>query len=92
MSLLTLGIWVVATVAFIVAGIALLPDGNDYPLPPEFATAIETLYTWLYSFNNLFPVDTLVQVLLYGVLLLIVTRILWPMIFFIIRLVTAGLK
>jgi len=90
MSLITLAIWITAVVAFLAAGIALLPNGSDHPLPPEIITATETLYSWLWSFNSIFPVDTLVQVLGYAVLIEIFTKILYPMVFWIIKTLTGG--
>jgi len=85
MSLVTLGIWVAGVFALIVAGIALLPNGADHPLPPEIASAMINLYHWLYSLNNILPVDTLIKVVGIAVLLEIFTRIVYPLVFTFIK-------
>jgi len=90
MSLLTLALWIAGVIAFVGTGLALLPAGADHPLPIEIITATQTLYTWLYSINNILPVDTLVTVLGYGVLIEIITRIIWPMVFWLIKVITGG--
>lgn len=90
MSLITLGVWIAAVIAFLATGIALLPNGADYPLPQEVVTATQSLYQWLYSLNSIFPVDTLVAVLGYAVLIEIFTKLVWPLIFWIFKTITGG--
>jgi len=89
-SALSLAAWVTAVIAFVAIGIGLLPNGADYPFPPEFATAISTLYQWLYSFNMLLPVDTLAQILLYSVTLEIFIRFVWPIVLWVMKTITGG--
>jgi hypothetical protein len=90
MTPLTLGIWIAAIIVFISVGFALLPAGVDHPLPPDFASSIHTLYSWLHSFNHLLPVDTLVTVLSLGILVRIVLRMAWPSILWIIKTLTGA--
>jgi len=90
MSLLTLGIWIASVITLITAGVALLPNGSDHPLPPEIVTGTQTLYHWLYSFNNILPVDTLILVLGYAVLIEIFCRIVYPLIFWLIKVVSGA--
>jgi len=88
MSLLTLTLWVAGIIVFLAGGIALLPDGDLYPLPDAIITATQTLYIWLYSFNQIFPVDTLAQVLFYGVLITVTAKFVWPSLLFIFNKIT----
>jgi len=81
---------IIAAVAFITVGLALLPDGASHPLPQGVIDATTTLYSWLWSFNNIFPVDVLVQVVGYAVLISIITGIVWPIMFWIIKVVTGA--
>jgi len=85
MSLLTLAIWVTIILAVMGGGFALLPDGSSFPFPPEIGTSIIQIYQWLYSFNALFPVDTLIRVLAYGVSVVLITRYALPLILWIIK-------
>jgi len=78
MSLLTLAIWITGIIIFFSAGIALLPNGSDYPFPSQISTAIATIWQWLYSLNNILPVDTFAQVLFYGVIIRLITQYYWP--------------
>jgi len=89
-SALSMVAWVTALIAFIAAGIAILPNGSDHPFPAEVGDALVTLYQWLYSFNFLFPVDTLVQVLVLGILVDVFARFVWPIIFWVMKTVTGG--
>jgi len=77
MSLLTLGIYVAGLFVLLGALVVLLPNGTDYPLSPQFIEAIQTLYAWLYSFNNLFPVDTLVTILALSIFLEFLIKFVW---------------
>jgi len=70
--------------------VALLPNGSDHPLPPELITATQTLYQWLYSLNGVLPVDTLAQVLGYAILIEIFTRLVWPIIFWVMKTITGA--
>lgn len=90
MSTVAVFAWVTAVITFLVAGIALLPNGADHPFPAEVGSAIVTLYQWLYSFNFLFPVDTLVQVLVYGVAIDVFARFIWPIIFGVFKSITGA--
>jgi len=90
MSLLTLGIWIASVLGLLSAGIALLPDGSAHPLPQGVIDATQTLYVWLYSFNNIFPVDVLIQVVGYAVLIEIFTRIVYPLIFWLLKVITGA--
>jgi len=78
MSVLSLAIWITGILIFFSAGIALLPDGSSYPYPAEITTAITTIWQWMYSLNNIFPIDTFAEVLFYGVLVKLVTQYYWP--------------
>lgn len=90
MDIFTLGIWIAGVLVFLAAGVALLPDGSAHPLPPDVITATQTLYVWLWTFNNIFPVDTLMQVLKYGIYTEIVVRIFYPVIFYLIKVITGA--
>jgi len=47
---------------------ALLPNASDYPFPQEeFNLGMQTLVTWLSAVNGFMPLDTLYQVLLWGI-------------------------
>lgn len=61
-------------------GYGFLPDGSAHPLPNEFAIALNTLYTYLYSMNSVWPVDTAITVFLLAVLIEIYTDLIWPFI------------
>jgi len=78
MSLITLGLWISGILLFFSVGISLLPSGADYPMPEIFTTGIQTIWSWMYSLNGIFAVDTFGQVLFYGVLINLVTQYFWP--------------
>jgi len=77
-------------VGFLTIGIALLPSGVDHPLPPEVVTATVSLFQWLTAFNAILPVDTLVRVLGFGVLLQVVLRLIIPALAWVIKTITGG--
>jgi len=77
-------------VAFLGIGIALLPSGVDHPLPPEVVTATVSVFQWLTAFNAILPVDTLVKVLGFGVLIQITIRLIIPTLAWVIRTITGG--
>jgi len=83
-----LGFFVVVALLFF--GFSLWPDGANYPFPVEAYTATVTLYSWLLSFNMIFPVDTLATILAYSVLLQIFTRFVWPIIMWLLKVITGG--
>jgi len=72
-----------STFILLIGGFALLPDASQYPYPTEIATALVTLYTWLYSFNSIFPVDTLIVVVSYTLALEVIIMFLMPVVFWI---------
>jgi len=78
MSLITLSLWVTGIVVFLGGMVALLPPASSYPYPADITTAITTLYQWLYSFNHILPVDTMITILKYSIVLAFLTRLLWP--------------
>lgn len=84
-SYLNYTLYLGAVLALITAGYALLPPASAHPYPPEIATAITTLYSWLYSLNNIFPVDTLVTVLGYSIVLELIVSFFYPVIMWIIK-------
>lgn len=88
MSIQTIVVWIGAVLAFIAGLIALLPSGDRYPFPEQVATGTETLYTWLYTFNSIFPVDTLIQVVMLAIVVEVVTRFVWPSLIWIFESVT----
>jgi len=88
MTLLTKAIWISAIVAMLAGLVTVLPSGSEYPLPNEIVTATQTLYSWLLSFNNIFPVDTLVTILIYGLLIQVAIKILWPVLVFFFNSIT----
>jgi len=87
---LALAFRVMITTGALVIGVALLPNGADYPFPPQAVTAIQTAYHWMYSLNMLFPVDTLIQVAYYGIIITIFTKLVWPTVFWLFKTVTGG--
>jgi len=87
---IALGLRAFITTSALIIGIALLPNGADYPYPTEATTAITTAYTYLYSLNLILPVDTLVLTSFYGITIMIVTRLVWPAVFWLFKTVTGG--
>lgn len=77
-------------VAFLTIGIALLPNGADHPLPPEAITATISVFQWLTAFNAILPVDTLIKVLGFGVLIQVVIRLIIPALSWVIKTITGG--
>jgi len=65
-------------------GYGFLPDGAQHPLPTEFTTAIQTLYSYLYTMNTVWPVDTAITVFVLAIGLEIYIGLLWPFILSII--------
>jgi len=84
-SILSYGVSIGITAFILLGAFALLPDASDHVFPTEIATAITTLYQWLYSFNNIFPVGTLITVVSYTLGLEIVLNFLMPVIFWLIN-------
>jgi len=80
-ALVNYGLAISTTFALLIGGFALLPNSTQYPYPTEIATALITLYSWLYSFNNIFPVDTLIVVVSYTLALEVVLTFLMPVVF-----------
>lgn len=83
-------IWIGAMIVFVLIGIAFLPDGSAYPFPTEITTGIVTLYSWLYSLNALIPVATAAQIFVIGVVVEITTRLVWPLVSWVIKTFTGG--
>jgi len=67
MSLITLGIWIAAIYAAVVAALNFLPTYQEYPLPPEFFDAIQAIFSFMFAWDSIFPIVTL----LYAVSILI---------------------
>jgi len=89
-TLTATAVWTAAVIAFLGVAVALLPSGADHPLPTEVITATQTLYTWLYSLNMVLPVDTLARVLGLAVLVDVFTRLVWPLILWIVKIMTGA--
>jgi len=81
---------IAATLTLLAFGIALLPNGADYPFPQQATDLIETVYTWMYSLNMLLPVDTLADVLFWGFTVIVFTDVIWPAVLWLFKTLTGG--
>lgn len=70
--------------AVLTVGYGFLPAGSAHPLPTEIGIAITTLYTYVYSMNMIWPVDTAIAVFLLALLVEIYTDLIWQFILSII--------
>lgn len=59
MSILTLGLWVVGIYFAVVAALNALPDYDDYPLPEEIFSGIQTVLGYGMAWDDVFPFTTL---------------------------------
>lgn len=82
-AILTYGIWLTAFITAFVAGINLLPSASQYPVPVEISQAIATIWGYLNAWNQILPIDTLFTVLYWGIIIRILTRIVYPGVFYI---------
>jgi len=64
----------------LVVGYGFLPSGAEHPMPSEIGTAIVALYTYVYSMNMIWPVDTAITVFLLALLVEIYADLVWPFI------------
>lgn len=63
---MTFAIFIIAVVVLFFAFINILPSLAEYPLPIGFETALNTVLDYAYSFDFLFPIDTLLQVFFFA--------------------------
>lgn len=70
-------IWVIFIFGFIILLLAVLPSGATYPLPTEFATALQTMVEWMNSLNYILPIDTLLNCFFYITVFDYVVKPLW---------------
>jgi len=90
MNLLTKAIWIVGVALLIVAGFSLLPNASDFPLPTEYSTGLINAFAALKTFNRILPIDTLVIVLGFGILIKTTTKMLLPFILWTIKKFTGS--
>jgi len=90
LALLPYAAWGAFVLTLFAIAILILPNGADYPVPTEALDGIRTIYEWMYSFNLLFPVDTFIDVVYYGMWILVVTRVMWPFVFWLFKSLTGG--
>lgn len=90
MTLLTLSIYIAAIASMLGVMVAFLPSGVEHPLPTELVEATQTLYSWLLSFNEIFPVDTLMQVLVIGVFAKFLMGFVWPAVLWLFNGITGA--
>jgi len=88
MSLVTLGVWIVAFLGFMTGLWVILPDASAYPFPDEFETGITTLYGYLYNLNTIAPVYETILVVTVIIALESAVFIIWPIVLWVIRTVS----
>lgn len=78
------------TLLILSVGLALLPSASTYPVPTVAIEGMITIYTWMFTLNSIFPVDTLAQVSFYVVATLFFTRFVVPIVLWLIMTFTGG--
>jgi len=72
------GVMIVAFLTLVSIGYAKLPDASEYPLPSVITEAITLIYGYITAFDDILPFDTLLQVLLYGIVIQGISRLVIP--------------
>jgi hypothetical protein len=88
MSILIMGMWLAGIVAFLFGMVAFLPDASTYPYPADISTAFHTIFSWTYSLNSIFPVDTLLTILKYSLVLWFIVKVVWPSLIWVFESIT----
>ena len=78
MSILVITTFVFFVLFLLGLAFASLPSASQYPYSPEVTEAINTLYSWLFHFNSIFPVDTLMDILQISMVYLVVFKLIMP--------------
>jgi len=67
MNLLTLAILIPLFFSSVVVGLNLLPTTAQYPLPPEIASSIVTVFGYVFVWNSVFPLNALLTAATIGI-------------------------
>lgn len=87
MSILSLGIWFAGLFGFFIVIINALPSASTLPYPQEATDAINTLWGYTYGFNLIFPLDTLVTLLGFSLIIKTAVYIVWPGLLWLLKFV-----
>jgi len=82
-------IWLGLVISSILASIALLPNASKYPVPTEFGLAFEVMRGYINALNEIMPIDTIFTIVTWSVIIMFVTKIVYPLIMWIISKITA---
>jgi len=80
--------WVIAFLVAFGVAIALLPAGSNYPPPQLLLSSIQTIGGYMRSLNELFPVGELFVLIFYASLVRLTSRVVYPLVLRIIRILT----
>jgi len=88
MSLVTLGLYILAMVSALSALIALLPSATEWPYPVQVSVGLTIIFDNMRALDQLLPVTELFNAVQYAFWILLFSRIVWPSAMWIFKAIT----
>jgi len=78
----------IAFIAVLGVVVAILPDASAYPFPTVIGSSMRSIGSYMRALNELLPIDVLLHLLVYAVIIRATTRVVYPLVLKIITKLT----